>query len=42
MQDTFKIPKLKGSQNYDIWSIRIQAIITLTNGVELSAGRKSG
>ena len=27
MQDTFKIPKLKGSQNYDIWSIRIQAII---------------
>ena len=26
MQDTFKIPKLKGSLNYDIQSIRIQAI----------------
>ena len=27
MLDTFKIPKLKGSLDYDICSIRIQAII---------------
>lgn len=27
MLDTFKIPKLKGSLNYDIWSIRITASI---------------
>jgi len=28
MADTiFKIPKLKGSSNYDIWSIRIEAIL---------------
>lgn len=24
---TSKIPKLKGSQNYDIWAIRIEAVI---------------
>ena len=23
----FKIPKLKGSSNYDLWSIRIEAIL---------------
>jgi hypothetical protein len=29
MADTvFKIPKLKGSQNFDIWSLRIESIIT--------------
>src|SRR5690349_10738345 len=28
MADTiFKIPKLKGSSNYDIWAIRIQSIL---------------
>jgi len=27
MLDAFKIPKLKGSLNYDIWAIRIEAII---------------
>ena len=28
MDNLFKIPKLKGSSNYDIWSIRLEALIT--------------
>lgn len=27
MDSIFKIPKLRGSSNYDIWEIRIQAIL---------------
>ena len=28
MDSVFKIPKLKGSTNYDIWAIRIKALLT--------------
>ena len=27
MEGLFKIPKLKGSSNYDIWAIRIESIL---------------
>ena len=28
MDNFFKIPKLKGSSNYDIWAIRLEALLT--------------
>jgi hypothetical protein len=38
MADTiFKIPKLKGSSNYDIWSIRVQAILVEKGYLEVIA-----
>ena len=38
MADTiFKIPKLRGSSNYDIWSIRIQSILVEKGYLEVIA-----
>ena len=38
MSDTiFKIPKLKGSSNYDIWSIKIEALLTKEGYLEVIA-----
>jgi hypothetical protein len=38
MADTIlKIPKLKGSSNYDIWSIRVQSILVEKGYLEVIA-----
>jgi hypothetical protein len=29
--EIFKIPKLKGSSNFDIWSLRLESILTKDN-----------
>ena len=28
MDNIFKLPKLKGSSNYDIWAIKLEALLT--------------
>ena len=33
----FKIPKLQGSSNYDIWSIKIEALLTKEGFLEVIA-----
>ena len=32
--EIFKMPKLKGSSNFDIWSIRLEAILTKDSLIE--------
>jgi hypothetical protein len=32
--EIFKIPKLKGSSNFDIWSLRLESILTKDNLID--------